>query len=265
MPPMKRIRRESSSFGDPDFDHEYIQKGFHDRGTQLKEAESVLRILRPEVPLRILDLACGIGTHAVEWAKHGHRVAGVDISETFIAHARNNAEREGVKVDFLVRDIKQLDYSAEFEVVTWIEKPDFHENMPEAIYRFLSPGGRFIGDIRNPEHPRIRFLAGSWRTWREENGVFHLERHDKDEEKGIMEDVWITIDPEREVIEEKSSANDIRCCASRSLQTAMEALPRAGFSDIELYTMEGPRFAGGEEPYWLWIVARKQEPTNPSP
>jgi len=41
------------------------------------------------------------------------------------------------------------------------------------------------------------------------------------------------------------------------LQTALDELSKAGFKGIELRTAEGEVFKGGEEPYWLWIVARK--------
>jgi len=72
-----------------------------------------------------------------------------------------------------------------------------------------------------------------------------------------LEDVWIRIDPDNEVIEERFLVNDIRSCISRNLHTAMDELSRVGFRDIELRTMEGEVFQSGEEPYWLWIVARK--------
>jgi hypothetical protein len=84
-----------------------------------------------------------------------------------------------------------------------------------------------------------------------------LERHEANEEKGTHEDAWIRIDPEKGVIQEKFMISDIRSGVDRNLQTAMDTLPEAGFAAIELRTMEGKVFDGGEEPYWLWIVARK--------
>jgi len=37
----------------------------------------------------------------------------------------------------------------------------------------------------------------------------------------------------------------------------MEELPKAGFTEIELRTMNGDVFHGGQNPRWLWLVARK--------
>jgi 2-polyprenyl-3-methyl-5-hydroxy-6-metoxy-1,4-benzoquinol methylase len=164
MSKWKRTRKEAIRYGEPDFDTGYIEWGFHDRATQLGEARAVLDILHPARPFNILDLACGIGTHAVYWAQQGHRVTGVDLSETFIAEARDAARRARVSVDFSVADIMTLEFVEQFDVVTWIEKPSFHDTMPAAIHRFLVPGGCFISDVRNPEHLKVKRKAQEQRT-----------------------------------------------------------------------------------------------------
>lgn len=257
MSKLKRIRREAIRFGDPEFDRGYMEWGFHDQDTQIGEAQAILNILHLTEPANILDLACGIGRHAIQWASQGHHVTGVDISETFISAAQNAARQAGVTVNFRVADIKTLETEKPFDVVTWIEKPFFHDGMSLAIHRVLVSGGCFIGDVRNPEHPKVKRTAQNQRTWREEHGIFYLERHERNEKKGVREDVWIKIDPGNEVIEERRLVNDIQSCLSRNLHTARDELSRAGFQDIKFRTMEGKEFQGGEEPYWLWIVARK--------
>lgn len=55
-------------------------------------------------PCRVLDLGCGQGRNAVWLAGRGHRVTGVDLSETGIATARALAEEAGAEADFLVAD-----------------------------------------------------------------------------------------------------------------------------------------------------------------
>ncbi len=250
---MKRITMPMHRYGEADFDAEYLEWGLHDRQTQIQEADSVLNLLRPMAALRILDLACGIGTHAIHWAKQGHAVTGVDLSETFVRHGRQAAERGSVRVEFRVADIRDLAYREEFDVVTWIESSFFSEEMARCVYRALRPGGYFITDVRNPEHPRTRFRQGNWRTWREENGVFYLERHETDPATGRHEDAWITIDPQRELIEEKVSA----CDRVLTLADEMQVLKQVRFDPVELRTMAGEDFEGGEEPYWLWLVAQR--------
>jgi len=107
-------------YGEGDFDKDYLRWGFHDAETQAKEAESILRIAGTDRRLRILDLACGTGLHAAHWAKQGHTVTGVDLSETFIAQARARVLQEGVSVDFIVSDIRDLACHETYDVGTWI-------------------------------------------------------------------------------------------------------------------------------------------------
>lgn len=46
---------------------------------------------------RILDVGCGPGRHSISLAKRGMRVHGIDISDTFVEVARDNARRSNVE------------------------------------------------------------------------------------------------------------------------------------------------------------------------
>ena len=247
---MEIIRKPMLEYGKPEFDKEYMKWGLHDRDTQLKEAESVLRLL-PGRRLRILDLACGIGTHAVYWASQGHQVTAVDISQTFTDEGRQLAREQGVDVTFAVGDIKTLPYKNCFDVVTWIEHSFFDEEMARAIHGYLADEGLFIMDERNPEHPRIKQRTGNWRTWSQKDGVYLLERHEVDEADGLHHDEWIEINPATGQVIEKYQ---IYKPSDRSREAMLQD---HGFS-TEFRTMSGELFNGGCEEYWLWLVARKQ-------
>ncbi len=197
-------------------------------------------------------MACGIGRHAVSFARAGHAVTAVDLSETFLDKGRALAAEAGVQVEFLCQDLRSLAFKDTFDVVTWIERSMWEQATLRSIHDSLKVGGRFIFDVRNPDHPRAKHRGGNWRTWTERDGVFELERHETDEATGLHEDVWITIDTINETIVEKGAAGP-----AMSLEETLDLARRAGFSEVELRTMEGPLFAGGEEPYWLWAVANK--------
>jgi 2-polyprenyl-3-methyl-5-hydroxy-6-metoxy-1,4-benzoquinol methylase len=49
---------------------------------------------------RILDIGCGTGRHAIELARRGYTVTGVDLSESQLARAREKAAAEQVAIDF---------------------------------------------------------------------------------------------------------------------------------------------------------------------
>src|SRR6267142_1205294 len=49
---------------------------------------------------RVLEVAPGPGFLAIEIAKAGHSVTGLDISESFVRIALENARKAGVAIDF---------------------------------------------------------------------------------------------------------------------------------------------------------------------
>jgi S-adenosylmethionine-dependent methyltransferase len=63
-------------------------------------------------PLRVLDAGCGQGTQAIELARVGHRVVGLDISDTLLEAARGAAALQATDVrhrlDFVAGDLLAL-------------------------------------------------------------------------------------------------------------------------------------------------------------
>jgi 2-polyprenyl-3-methyl-5-hydroxy-6-metoxy-1,4-benzoquinol methylase len=64
---------------------------------------------------RVLDIGCGTGRHAIELAKRGYRVAGIDLSEAQLRLARQKAAAAGVAIDLQRRDATQPHYNQEFD------------------------------------------------------------------------------------------------------------------------------------------------------
>ncbi len=65
----------------------------------------------------ILDIGCGTGRHAVELAKRGYSVTGIDLSASQLARARAKADAAHVRVEFKKADARSLTYNAQFDVV----------------------------------------------------------------------------------------------------------------------------------------------------
>ncbi len=68
--------------------------------------------------LRILDIGCGTGRHAIELTKRGYtNVVGVDLSESQITRAKEKALEEKLNIDFRVADARNLPFDSEFDLI----------------------------------------------------------------------------------------------------------------------------------------------------
>jgi 2-polyprenyl-3-methyl-5-hydroxy-6-metoxy-1,4-benzoquinol methylase len=79
------------------------------------EVDFVERELGFDRARRILDIGCGTGRHAIELARRGYRVTGIDLSEAQLTRAREKAAAAGVAVDFQRRDATQPHFQQEFD------------------------------------------------------------------------------------------------------------------------------------------------------
>jgi SAM-dependent methyltransferase len=133
----------------------------HTKGT-VQEVDHVVAALGMQPGERILDVGCGTGRHALELARRGIDVHGVDISERFIDIARSRASDErsdralvapliaaGV-VTFERGDARSLRYAAEFDAVICLCQGAFGMMTADGddaavvagMARSLRPGGR---------------------------------------------------------------------------------------------------------------------------
>jgi len=77
---------------------------YHDK-VYAEEAAFISRLLhrclgKPVAQTELLDIACGTGRHAQEWARMGYRVEGSDLSAEMVAVARERAEALGLPITF---------------------------------------------------------------------------------------------------------------------------------------------------------------------
>ncbi|HOX54327.1 MAG: class I SAM-dependent methyltransferase [Candidatus Omnitrophica bacterium] len=66
--------------------------------------------------LKIIDIGCGTGRHAIELTKRGYNVIGVDLSENQIKGAREKAREAGLTIDFQTQDARNLPFDGEFDL-----------------------------------------------------------------------------------------------------------------------------------------------------
>lgn len=125
----------------------------------------------------ILDLYCGYGRHAIELAKLGYRVTGVDATAAFLDIARQQAAEENIAVDFRQCDMRELDYENSFDaVINMFAAFGYFSDEENAailtrVARALRPRGLFLIDLLNREWMVRNSLN---RYWRHPNGEYVL-------------------------------------------------------------------------------------------
>ena len=94
----------------------YLRYSFT-KGTQ-QEIEFLVAELGLAPGMRVLDVGCGPGRHALALAERGITVHGIDISQTFVDLATANAAAAGTDLATFARgDARQLGRIGEFDVV----------------------------------------------------------------------------------------------------------------------------------------------------
>ena len=83
----------------------------------VQEVDFLLDELQIAPGARLLDLGCGTGRHALELAKRGHRVTGLDISAGMLAQARTKANAAGVCVEWIQGDATRFSFADPFDAV----------------------------------------------------------------------------------------------------------------------------------------------------
>jgi ubiquinone/menaquinone biosynthesis C-methylase UbiE len=119
--------------------------------------------------MRILDMTCGPGFYAVDLAKQGCSVVGVDFSPAAITYARQLAENEGVadRCTFVEQNVLEMDYTgANFDAALFtygqlaVFPRDQAQTLLEKVACALRPGGRLCVELLNQE--RIDKVSNTW-------------------------------------------------------------------------------------------------------
>ncbi len=208
-------------------------------------------------PRTAVDLACGTGSVALQLAKRGIQVTGVDISEDMLCVASQKAQslenpplfvRQSLEklrlprgVDLAVCALDSLDY---------ITDPEACREAIFRIYRALNPGGCFIFDVNTPE--KLRAMDGQ--VFLDEDGdVYCVWRGEFDEKTNICS-YGMDLFQRRGGLWQRAFEEHREYAYSQ--ETLVGYLREAGFTSIRVYgdrVMEPPR--AGEQR--IFIKARK--------
>jgi len=125
------------------------------------EVEFILQEINHDKQKRILDIGCGTGRHAIELAKRGFKITGVDLSNSQLERAKQKAASAKVDVDFQLMDARYVDFVAEFDLVMMIcegafplmELDEMNYRILQNAERALKFGGKLIFTTLNALYP----------------------------------------------------------------------------------------------------------------
>jgi SAM-dependent methyltransferase len=104
----------------------------------------------------VLDLGCGPGLVAEQLAATGASVAGIDLSASSLAHARESAARQGLDIHYRLEDFRTLHEERTYDLVLQsygefgIFDPRTLDLVLRAAWRALRPGGALVFDVTAP-------------------------------------------------------------------------------------------------------------------
>ena len=210
------------------FDDGYLVAGFGPikRRRTLADIRFIRKALSPKKGSSVIDVCCGVGRHALELARLGYRVTGVDLSEAYIQVARQLAKKRGLKAAFEAYDMRKLPFEARFDsaISMWTSFGYFENDADDLkalrrVYRALKPGGKFLIELINRDWLIVNFEAVGWH---EIPGGYVLEKRTLDALSSRLNAEWI-------YMRKESVARKRLSLRLYSVHELVALLERAGF------------------------------------
>ena len=177
------------------------------RGQASTEVEGVLNLLGVAPGAKLLDLCCGPGRHAVELARRGFAVTGVDRTASYLDLARGRAAQAGLDIEFVQDDMRRFRRAESFDGAInlytsfgYFEDPAENFQVLLNLHASLKPGARLVMELMGKEIMARIFAPKDWHEL--PDGSLFLAEREIVESWNKMRDKWILVrGGERRVLE----------------------------------------------------------------
>ncbi len=205
-----------------------------------EEVEKIVALLDLDPAASVLDLCCGPGRHALELARRGYQVTGVDRTFAYLKDGRQQAEAEGLKIEFVQEDMREFRrrgaYDAAINIFTsfgFFDDPEEDKQALRNVYASLKSGGKFLLDVMGKEVLARIFRE---RDWAEEDGTILLQEPKLCDGWSRVETRWIIIRGR----EREEFTVSLRLYSGSELAALLKEV---GFSRVELFgNLEGTAY-----------------------
>jgi SAM-dependent methyltransferase len=209
---------------------------FPDAQTSAKDVDAIENLVDLKPPLVVLDVGCGNGRHAIELAKRGHRVVGIDVARRFLNEAKKAAREAGIQVEFRLQRASEIpernvfDFALAYWHTIGFMADDEIKKHFSSVYAALKPNSIFLYTFQGPRLVPGQELNAAIpvKSWSEKNGKFILT--EKSIQNGYRDEYCIVIDTNtNEVIEYNEHQRAF------SYEEILGYLKDAGFSSVTAY------------------------------
>lgn len=243
-----------------DDSHGAASREAHERAIQLVWLWERLGL---EAGASVLDVTCGPGLYAVELARRGAQVEGVDFGPAAVAYARDLAKAEGVaeRCRFVQADVRRHDFGRErFDAALFLYGQlavfprEEAQQLLEAVAAALRPGSRLCVELLDQERvdreESTWWFTGEAGLWGDAPFLSLGERFWYDEEQLSCER-YHTLHLETGEVDEI-----LLCDQTYAVDEMADMMRRAGFDLVDVYpAWDGLSLYDAEE--WIVYLAQK--------
>jgi SAM-dependent methyltransferase len=225
-------------------------------GKQVSFMEASLGIKRGDA---VLDVGCGLGQHALEFARRGYLVVALDLALSMITRAAEEAQQRGLRINFLHKDIRDIGFEGTFDAIICVGTTfgffddEQNRNVLGRLAHALKPGGKLLIEIINRDYV-LRSQPNL--VWFEGEGCVVMEESDFNYYSSRL-NVKRTM--MREDGRQSESEYSIRLYSVHELG---QLLKQAGFSIKEVSGQEATRglFFGSHSTRIIMLAERRTTP-----
>lgn len=186
-----------------------------------EDADRLATLIERQVPLqgrRALDLACGPGRHAAQFARRGASVVGFDLSMPLLSRARH---RPGPPLHLVRGDMRRLPFRPEsFDLVVnlftsfgYFSDDAQHARVLHGAAEVLRPGGVFVLDYLNAGLVRDTLVPHEEQQVGEQRVA--VERRISDDDRFVIKEMHLVNDG-------RSFVERVRLFGREELETMVE-------------------------------------------
>ena len=195
-------------------------------------ADGIIRFAGLDLSSSVLDICCGFGRISTELARKGLSVTGVDITESYLQTAREEASYENLKIEYINCDARTFTrpgfFNAAVNLYTSFGYFDDQKEdliMLKNVCNSLKTGGSFIIETLGKEIAVLNFVETEWF---ERAGFTVLTEYEALDSWSILKNRWILLKDgkqfEKVFTQRLYSASELR-----------ELMLEAGFAKVEIF------------------------------